>query len=200
MKRRVVAALAVAGLSACAPAAHAPPASTSPVPAAAASAGSSGAQSPPAVPGQTAVPIRLQGARVGSRYIFVTKQKGNRKVYVLRADSESGQYLGSDTGRSDFVNPHVTFFGSNGLPLVAVAPAGTAVEKDKTVRMSGGVRAKTGDGRTLTADALTYHDETETIDADGNVVMTTPTGERLQGEHAIWNLRSGQIDFQGSSG
>ena len=191
MGRPVTALVALLSLAACGRAARE---SSTPAPSA-----SAGTTVTTAAPARTAVPIRLRGDRIGSRYIFVTKQKGNRKVYVLRADSESGQYLGSDTGRSDFVNPHVTFFGTSGVPLMAQAPAGTAVEKDKTVRMSGGVRARTEDGRTLTCDTLTYHDDSETIYGDGNVVMTTPTGERLQGDHAVWNLRTGQIDFKGSS-
>jgi len=190
--RRTLALAALGALAACGRASQAPSSATSAAPQA-----STQSASPTPAAGPTAVPIRLRGGRVGSRYIYVTKQKGNHKVYVLRADSESGQYLGNDTGRSDFVNPHVTFFGRSGVPVVADAPAGTAVEKDKTVRMSGGVHARTGDGRTLTSDTLTYHDDTETIDGDGNVVMTMPTGERFQGEHAVWNLRSGQIDFQG---
>lgn len=191
MMRRLAGGVCALGLlAACGRSSPAPSSSVSPAP----SLTAAPATHAPA----TAVPIRLRGGRVGSRYIYVTKQKGNRRVYILRADSESGQYLGADTGRSDFVNPHVTFYGSSGVPLVADAPAGTAVERDKTVRMSGGVHAKTGDGRSLTSDTLTYHDDTETVYGDGNVVMTTPTGERLAGDHAIWNLRTGQIDFAGS--
>ena len=195
MTTRIVAPLmALALLAACGRAARTP---SAPAPAVSPSATATATATP--VPARSAVPIRLHGDRIGSRYIFVTKQKGNRKVYVLRADSESGQYLGNDTGRSDFVNPRVTFFGPSGMPLLADAPAGTAVEKDKTVRMSGGVHARTQDGRTLTCDTLIYHDDTETVYGDGNVVMTTPAGERLQGDHAIWNLRTGEIDFKGSS-
>ena len=47
--------------------------------------------------------------------------------------------------------------------------------------MSNGVHARTQDGITLTSDTLTYDDRTEHIHGTGNVVVTTPRGERLQG-------------------
>ncbi len=154
--------------------------------------------SPP--PGPTASPVKVtvSGRKVGSQYVVGTEMKGNRKVYVLRADSESGQYFGGDTGSSDFVNPHVTFFGKHGQRLIADAPFGTAVAKEKSLRMRGGVHARTADGKTLTSDTLRYADPNETVYGDGNVVLTSPSGDRLEGEHLVWNLRTGHIDVTGS--
>jgi hypothetical protein len=99
---------------------------TGPPPAA---SGTPAAPSPVPAPTATTVPVTLRSKRVGSHYIYLTKQKDNRKVYVLRADSETGQYFGDNTGRSDFVRPHVTFFAKDGSQIVADAPAGTLVEK-----------------------------------------------------------------------
>ncbi len=163
--------------------------------------------SPPASPrasassqaaGPTAVPVALKSEKVGARYIYLTKQKGNRKVYVLRADSETGQYFGGNTGRSDFVRPHVTFFGRDGRRVVADAPAGTLVEREKTVNMSGGVRARTADGKTLASDTMRYNDDTDTLYGDGNVIVTTPQGERLEGSSLVWNMRDGRLDVAGA--
>ncbi|MBC5802835.1 MAG: LPS export ABC transporter periplasmic protein LptC [Candidatus Eremiobacteraeota bacterium] len=116
----------------------------------------------------------------------------------MRADSESGEYFGSDTGRSDFVNPHVTFFGKGDQRLMADAPSGTAVEKDKTIVMTGGVRARTADGKTLHSDTLRYDDQTDMLYGNGNVVVTSPSGDRLQGDQLRWNLRTGHMDFTGA--
>jgi hypothetical protein len=38
-------------------------------------------------PEPSAVPIKIKERHVGSRYIYLTEQKKNRKVYVIRADS-----------------------------------------------------------------------------------------------------------------
>jgi len=102
-------------------------------------------------------PILFNAPRIGDRYIYLIKQRPDgRKVYVLRADAEKGQYFGENTGRSTFVNPHITFYGSNGKRLVADAPAGLVVERAKSVRMTGGVHALSQDGVKLTSDAMTY--------------------------------------------
>lgn len=146
----------------------------------------------------TAFPIGFNANRVGSKYVYFTKQKQNRKVYVLRADSENGQYMGQNTGRTTFVNPHVIFYGQAGKRLVADAPTGTVVERDKTVRMTGGVRATSADGLTLRSDTLRYDDQNDTVHGEGNVVVTTPQGEQLQGETLDWNLRDGAIAVNGA--
>ena len=146
----------------------------------------------------TTFPIHFNANRVGSKYVYFTKQKQNRKVYVLRADSETGQYTGQNTGRTTFVNPHVIFYGQAGKRLVADAPTGTVVESDKTVRMTGGVRAKSADGLTLRSDTLRYDDQNDTVHGEGNVVVTTPQGEQLQGETLDWNLRDGAIAVNGA--
>ena len=154
--------------------------------------------SPAPAPSATTVPVTLRSKKVGQHYIYLTKQKADRKVYVLRADSETGQYFGNNTGRSDFVRPHVTFYAKDGSRIVADAPAGTLVEKDKTVNMSGGVHARAADGKTLASDKMRYNDATETLYGDGNVVVTTPQGERLEGSTLVWNLRDGQLDVSGA--
>jgi LPS export ABC transporter protein LptC len=149
-------------------------------------------------PTPTGVPIVLRAHKVGSKYIYLTKQKGNRRVYVLRADAETGQYFGTNTGRSDFVRPHITFYGANGKRLTADAPTGTVVERDKAVRMSGGVIAVDQNGMTLTSDSLRYDDPTEVIHGQGDVVLHSPQGEELRGDSLDWNLRDGHINVSGA--
>lgn len=184
------------GLTACARGATAPnPAATH----ALAPATKGHARTPTApTPGATTFPIGVSAQRVGGRYVRITKQDDGRKVYVLRADSERGRYFGQDTGSSTFVNPHVTFFERDGKQLVADAPTGTAVEKDKTMRMSGGVRARSSDGLTLRSETLRYDVSTQTVHAEGNVTVTSPQGEELQGQTLDWNLRDGTMAVAGA--
>jgi LPS export ABC transporter protein LptC len=151
-----------------------------------------------AKPAASAIPINVSANRVGKRYVFLTTAKANRKLYVLRADRERGHYSGTDTGVSTFVNPHIIFYGRDGKQLVADAPTGTVVEKEKTVRMSGGVRARAQDGMTLHCDTLRYDDETDLLHGIGNVTVISPQGEELQGETLTWNLRDGSIDVAGA--
>jgi LPS export ABC transporter protein LptC len=173
--------------------------SSSPSPAAS-SPGSSPSPAGSATPGgPTPPPLTFRGQRVGSRYVYATKQNGAHKVYVLRADSVNAVYTGVATGRSNFTNPHVVFYGDAGKRLTAEAPAGTVVEKDKTVLMTGGVHARTQDGMTLTSDTLRYDDESQLVHGVGHVVVTFPAGEQLQGETVDWNLRNGHINVAGSS-
>jgi LPS export ABC transporter protein LptC len=178
---------AALALTACRHAAPAPPAASPPAHAARQA-------------GAAFVPIRVNSERIGSKYIYVTKQKGNRKLYVLRADSESGEYLGAGTGRSDFVQPHITFFDGRGRQLVADAPAGTVIERDKSVVMRGGVTAHAQNGMTLSSDTMRYDDATETIHGDGHVVVTMRGGERLSGQRIDADLRLSDLHVAGEPG
>lgn len=143
-------------------------------------------------------PIRMRSERIGSQYIHFTAQKKNRKVYVVRADDQRGEYLGQGTGRIDFTNPHVTFFESDGGKVVADAPYGTVVERDKTMLMSGGVHARTQDGKTLTCDRLNYDDATQMMHGEGNVVITAPGGEVMQGERFDADLKFSTVHVSGA--
>ena len=166
-------------------------------PAAPAGALASPAPSRPAVPA-SATPLEMRSVRVGSKYIYVTEQKKNRKIYSLRADEQRAQYFGENTGRSEFKNPHVTFYDRNGRSLIADAPTGTVFEREKSVVMSGGVRAHTADGKTLTCRTLRYNDATEKLHGEGDVVLTSPDGEQLRGEELDADLRLSQLHVTGS--
>jgi len=143
-------------------------------------------------------PITFVAPRTGDKYVYLTKQRRNRKIYALRADAEKGEYFGANTGRSSFVNPHIVFYGSGGKQLTADAPTGIVLEREKTVLMSGGVSARSQDGVHLVSDAMTYDDASETIHARGDVVMDSPDGSQLRGTTLDWNLHSGAIDVAGA--
>jgi len=153
---------------------------------------------PPA--GSSATPLDFNSHAVGSKYIYVTEQKRSRKVYVLRADEQRAEYFGENTGRSDFTNPHVIFYDAPGRTLTADAPAGTVFEHDKTVVMTGGVRARTSDGKTLTCNTLHYNDATGRLLGEGNVVLTSPLGEQLRGQRLDADVRLSKLVMTGAEG
>ena len=151
-----------------------------------------------AAPTPSAVPIRVSSHRVGSKYIYLTEQKKNRIVYVLRADSNTSIRLAEGAGRSDFVRPHVTFFGNGKTTLVADAPHATVSERDRSVVMTSRAHAHSSDGMTLESDTLRYDDANETLHGDGNVVITTPQGAQLNGAHFDYDLRATEMHVTGA--
>jgi LPS export ABC transporter protein LptC len=153
--------------------------------------------SPSAHPGAkaTSLPVSIVGSRVGREPFRMTELRAGKIRYAITADSLRGHYAGQDTGTSALVNPHITFLATGGKRLVAVAPAGTVVEKDKTVRMTGGVHARSQDGMTLASDTLRYDDLTQIVYGAGHVVVTFPSGERLDGDTVQWNLRTSDVEM-----
>ncbi len=156
-----------------------------------------GSSAAPAAATPSAVPIKVSSHRVGSKYIYLTEQKKNRIVYVLRADSNTSIRLAEGTGRSDFVRPHVTFHGADGRTLVADAPHAQVSENDKSILMTGGARARNDQGMSLSSDTLRYDDATERLYGEGNVIVTTPQGAELRGDHFDYDLRTTEMHVTG---
>lgn len=153
---------------------------------------------PAPAPSSTTLPIKVTSNRVGKRLVTLTEQKRGRKVYVLRADANESDRFAAGTGRSVFTRPHIVFYEPGGKTLTADAPIATVEELSKTVVMSGGVRARTQDGIELTCETLRYDDTTEHIHGTGNVVVTTPRGERLEGNTIDADTRLDRVRITGS--
>ena len=132
-------------------------------------------------PSPTPLAFRVTSSSVGKQFVTLTERKRGRTVYVLRAAANEADRFAAGTGRSVFLRPHIVFYEQGGRTLTADSPTATVEEQSKTVVMSQGVHARTQDGITLTSDTLVYDDRTEHIHGTGNVVVTTPRGERLQG-------------------
>ena len=147
----------------------------------------------------TVIPIAVVGSGHGGDPFRMTQLRHGQVRYTLIADALRGHYAGADTGTSQLVNPDITFLATGGKRLVAVAPAGTVVEKDKTVLMNGGVHARSQDGMTLASDSLRYDDQSEIVHGQGHVVVTFKSGERLTGDTVDWNLRTGDIEMNTGS-
>jgi LPS export ABC transporter protein LptC len=185
----LLALLAFAGCSGAGREANSPAPASPPPPA--------GATSSPH-PRPSAVPIRIHSQRVGSKYIYLTEQKKNRVVYVLRADSNTSIRLAEGAGQSTFTLPHVTFF-SGPRTIVADAPLATVEERDRSVLMSGGAHAKTDKGMTLTSDTLRYDDANEHLHGEGHVIVTTPQGTELRGDTLDYDMHTTEMHVTGSA-
>jgi lipopolysaccharide assembly outer membrane protein LptD (OstA) len=154
----------------------------------------------PSAPGPTPtrppITVRDLSQRVNSEYVYLTKRRrDNTKAYTLRADANVSESAGQGTGRSDFTNPHITFAGRAGETLVADAPHASIVESQKSIVMTGGVRARTSDGMLLQCDTLTYDEGSDRLHGRGHVLVKTPRGERLSGDRIEANLRLSEMQL-----
>jgi LPS export ABC transporter protein LptC len=155
---------------------------------------------PSVAPAAASKPVLIKIKENGtarSPYIYITKQKKNRIVYVMRADSGTGVHISEGSGRSDFVNPHVTFHESGNRTLVVDAPHATVQERDRSVLMTGGTHARNNEGMTLKSDTLRYDDGREMLYGQGNVLITTAHNEQLSGQRFDYNLRTTEIHVTG---
>ncbi len=182
--KRLLALTAAALLAACAGNGNRTAAEPTPSPAATATAGSAVA---------TSLPLSAHSERAGSQYYYFTVKKENRTLYQIRADANDSERSASGDARSEFVNPHITFFEKAGSKLVADAPKAVAEESTQTVTLSGGVHARTSDGTKLSSDVLVYNKRTERVRADGNVVISRPGGEEIRGPHVDADLTLSQL-------
>jgi LPS export ABC transporter protein LptC len=170
MRPRLELLLAMALLAACGHAASAPAGSAT------AAAGAA----------PTATPLPLHVVSSGGKGVYTTlrQKKNGRTIYTIRADSFVADTEASRTatGSGEFERPEITFIDKSGARTVADAPKAVLTSADKSVVMTGGVRARSQDGNVLSCDRLRYDGTTEKIHGDGHVVMRTPTGLTLVGD------------------
>ena len=142
-------------------------------------------QATPSGPPMTPTPLPLHIVSSGNgQFTTLSEMKDRRTIYIVRAksfvaDTAAGH---TTTGRGEFVEPHITFVDHNGAKTVADAPKAVLTSADKSVLMTGGVRAQSQDGNVLSCDRLRYDGQTERIHGDGNVIMRTPAGLTLVGD------------------
>jgi LPS export ABC transporter protein LptC len=139
------------------------------------------ASAPPS--GPTPVPVHVVSSGNGS-VTTLTEMKRGRTLYRIRAasfvaDTTAGA---SAAGNGAFERPEITFVDKNGGSTVADAPKAVLTGADKSVLMTGGVRARSQDGNVLHCDRLRYDGQTERVHGDGNVRLQTPSGLVLVGD------------------
>ncbi len=121
---------------------------------------------PPGVP-----PLKITGHGTARSPVRTVEQTGNRKLYELLARSFVS-HSAHNVAQATFQAATVTFYDKDGTSLTAQAPQAAVDERTKKVVLSGGVRAHTSTGATLTCDRLMFDRSTGLLNGDGNVRMT----------------------------
>jgi hypothetical protein len=103
------------------------------------------APSASAAPTATAsqVPVHVVGQGNALTPAVMTWSKANRKIYTIRALSFVGNAVGGTNGSAVLDRPHITFIDRSGSATVADAPKATVKQRDNSIDMMGGVRART---------------------------------------------------------
>lgn len=177
------------------PAPSAAPTLSAPVPP---SGPASPTQSPS--PSEAAQPITAISRGTGNQPARYTVRNPQGKiVYDVRSIKVVYNRAGDGTSQATFTKPDVIFHDRSGHTMIAKAPEAVAHDKDKSVTMSGGVRAKTDDGKILTCDTLTYDAKNEQIHGAGNVVLTdTKTNQAASGQSLQSDLSFEHLTLSGS--
>ncbi len=116
-------------------------------------------------------PLKVTGHGTARSPVRTFEQSGNRKLYQLLARSYV-THSAQNVAQATFQQATVTFYDKDGTSLVAQAPQAAVDERTKEVTLSGGVRAHTSAGATLTCDRLTYNRATGLVNGQGDVRMT----------------------------
>lgn len=190
------AALALTAVIACAPKPPPSTASASASPAATAAPTPSAATGSPQPAANQAAPIKAI-SRGNAQYIV--RNPAGRPVYDVRSPTVVYNKAADGTEIADFTKPHVIFHAPTGRTVVADSPKAVARVNDKSVVMTGGVRAKTDDGKILTCATLTYDVNHSQIECRGDVVLTnTKTNQSASGQVLITDPDFEHVMLSGS--
>jgi len=116
---------------------------------------------------------------------YIVRDRDGQVVYDILSSTVVYDRATDGTAVATFSNPHVAFRAKSGRTVVADSPKAVAHDKDKSVIMTGGVHAKTDDGKTLACTNLTYDARDQQILCEGDVVLRntinhqTASGDRL---------------------
>jgi len=178
------------------PASGAPAASTPSETAAAQAEASGGASAPPPTEG-TIRAVSRGTARQPARYIV--RDKTGAIVYDINSSTVTYDRASDGTAVASFTNPQVTFHTRSRRTVVADSPKAVAHDRDKSVVMTGGVHAKTDDGKMLTCAKLTYDARNQRILCEGDVVLrNTATNQTASGDRLLTDPDFDHVVLSGS--
>ena len=116
---------------------------------------------------------------------YIVRDKSGAVVYDISSSTVTYDRASDGTAVAEFTKPQVVFHTQRHRTVVADSPKAVAHDRDKSVIMTGGVHAKTDDGKMLTCTTLTYDARDQRILCVGDVVLRnmatnqTASGERL---------------------
>lgn len=130
---------------------------------------------------------------------YIVRNKEGRIVYEIRSATVVYDRASDGSAVAAFSTPHIVFHASSGRTVAADSPKAVARDKDKNVTMTGGVHAKTDDGKTLSCTTLTYDARDQQILCQGDVVLTnTKTNQTASGDRLITDPAFEHVVLSGS--
>ena len=122
---------------------------------------------------------------------FLSEEKNGRVIWDLRAEPST---VDMATQGTIFKNPVGHYYREDGMVLTLTAPGGTYDSGTKNVKLSGGVKAATTDGSTLTSDELAWVAGEDRLIATGNAVFLQPgfevRGNKIETREAFTVFRA----------
>ncbi|MGH7662277.1 MAG: LPS export ABC transporter periplasmic protein LptC [Vulcanimicrobiaceae bacterium] len=130
---------------------------------------------------------------------YIVRNKASRIVYEIRSGTVVYDRATDGSAVATFSTPHVIFHAGSGRTVAADSPKAVANDKDKNVTMTGGVHAKTDDGKTLSCATLTYDARDKQILCQGDVVLTnTKTNQTASGDRLVTDPAFDHVILSGS--
>lgn len=136
--------------------------------------------------------ISAQGAN--GRLVTISNIVAGHPEYTLLA---ANVIYSTDLQKGRFNDTTLHFYKGRNARLTVTAPTAVVDEVSHDVILSGGVRATTASGVTLTSDRMVYDDRTRLLTATDHVVAVEPGGNMLTGREAIADLDLQQIRLYG---
>lgn len=122
---------------------------------------------------------------------FLSEEKNGRVIWDLRAESST---VDMATQGTVFKNPVGHYYREDGTVLTLTAPGGAYDSATRNVKLSGGVKATTTDGSTLTSDELEWVAGEDRLIATGNAVFVQPElevrGHKIEAQAAFTVFRA----------
>lgn len=130
---------------------------------------------------------------------YVVRNPSGQVMYDVKSSTVVYDRASDGSGEATFTQPHVIFHAQDGRIVIADSPKAVAHDRDKSVVMTGGVRAKTGDGKVLTCATLTYDERNARIQCAGDVVLTdTKTNQSASGQTLVTDPGFEHVTLSGS--
>lgn len=130
---------------------------------------------------------------------YIVRDKSGAVVYDIRSSTVTYDRASDGSGVATFADPQVVFHSRSRRTVVADSPKAVAHDRDKSVTMTGGVHAKTDDGKMLTCSTLTYDARDQRILCEGDVVLrNTATNQTASGERLVTDPDFDHVVLSGS--
>ncbi len=136
--------------------------------------------------------ISAQGTN--GRPVTISNIVSGAAEYTLQA---ANVIYATDLRKGRFSDTTLYFYKGRNARLTVTAPTAVVDEVNHNVMLSGGVRARTASGVTLTSQRMNYDDTTRLLTAMDHVVAVEPGGNMLTGRRAIADLDLQQIRLFG---